>query len=220
MQAEGRAPLTDGLHPEEPPDGATRKRRVGLFVVVAVAVFLADQLSKVFVVAWMPDRLPIRLLGGLLTVTYTRNPGAAFSVGTGFTFLFTAVAVGVIFVLIRVAPRLYSVGWAVALGALLGGALGNLTDRMLRAPGPGRGYVVDWIQLPHWPVFNLADSAIVCAAGGLVLLTFLGRELDGRRRLAGGDRAEVEEAGSGTSDPLPPQTRPEDPTTRDEPDHG
>jgi signal peptidase II len=151
--------------------------------MVAVGVLVADQLSKVLVVAWMPDRLPIRFLNGLLTLTYTRNPGAAFSVGTGFTFLFTAVAVGVIVVILRTAPRLYSVGWAVALGALLGGAVGNLVDRLLRAPGPGRGYVVDWIQLPHWPVFNLADSAIVCAACGLVLLTFLGRDLDGTRRV-------------------------------------
>jgi lipoprotein signal peptidase len=184
MQTEGRAPLTDGLQEEGRPEGAPRKRRVGLFVLVAVTVVVLDQVSKAIIVATMPDRLPIRLLGGLVSVNYTRNPGAAFSVGTGFTLLFTALAVGVIVLILRTAPRLYSVGWAIALGALLGGAVGNLIDRLLRAPGPGRGYVVDWIQLPHWPVFNVADSAIVCAACGLVLLTLLGHDLDGTRRTA------------------------------------
>jgi lipoprotein signal peptidase len=182
MQTEGRAPLTDGPEAEGQPDRTPRKRRVGLFVLVAVTVIVLDQVSKAIIVATMPDRLPIRLLGGLVTITYTRNPGAAFSMGTGFTLLFTALAVGVIVVILRTAPRLYSVGWAIALGALLGGAVGNLTDRLLRAPGPGRGYVVDWIQFPHWPVFNVADSAIVCSACGLVLLTLLGREIDGSRR--------------------------------------
>ncbi|MFI5100852.1 MAG: signal peptidase II [Actinomycetes bacterium] len=112
---------------------------------------------------------------------YTGNPGAAFSMGTGFTVVFTAVAVGVVVVILRTARRLYSVAWAVALGALLGGAVGNLVDRLARDPGFGRGHVVDWIELPHYPVFNLADAAICCAAVGMVLLTFLGRDLDGTR---------------------------------------
>jgi signal peptidase II len=152
-----------------------------MFALVAVAVIALDQLSKLVIVANLSDRAPIRLLGGLLTITYTRNPGAAFSLGTGFTLIFTAVAVAVVVVIIRSARRLYSVGWAVALGGLLGGAVGNLTDRLLRAPGPGRGHVVDWIQLPHFAVFNLADSAITCSAVGMVLLTLLGREMDGGR---------------------------------------
>src|SRR5439155_12032528 len=105
--------------------------------------------------------------------------GAAFSVGTGATVLFTAVAVAVVAVILRTAKRLHSVGWAVCLGLLLGGALGNLVDRLFRAPGPLRGEVVDWIQLPHWPVFNLADSAIVIGGCVAVLLSSRGISIDG-----------------------------------------
>jgi lipoprotein signal peptidase len=203
MQTEGRAPLTpdpsgqgseweplEGLPSGKAGDpvisgtpelGRPRKRRLGLFVLVAATVVVLDQLSKLLIVAHMADRPPISLLGGLLTITYTRNSGAAFSLGTGFTLIFTAVAVAVVVVIIRSARRLYSAAWAVALGGLLGGALGNLTDRMLRAPGPGRGHVVDWIQLPHFAVFNLADSAITCSAIGMVLLSVLGRDIDGTR---------------------------------------
>ena len=184
MQAERRAPLTRAAVPASESDhagGQPRTRRVGLFAAVAVAVVILDQVSKLLIVAHLADRAPIRLLDGLLTITYTRNPGAAFSLGTGFTVIFTAVATAVIVVIIRTARRLYSIGWAVALGALLGGAIGNLIDRLLRAPGPGRGHVVDWIQLPHFAVFNLADSAITCSAVGMVLLSVLGHEMDGRR---------------------------------------
>jgi signal peptidase II len=121
-----------------------------------------------------------------VTITYTRNSGAAFSLGTGFTVIFTAVAVAVVVVILRTARRLRSVGWAIALGALLGGAVGNLTDRMLRDPGVGRGHVVDWIQLPHFAVFNLADSAIVCSAVAMFLLSVSGRDLEGTGHGAAG----------------------------------
>ena len=92
----------------------SRTRRVSLFAVVAVLVLVLDQVSKYLIVAHLADRAPIRLLGGLLTITYTRNAGAAFSLGTGFTFIFTAVALAVIVVIIRTARRLYSVAWAIA----------------------------------------------------------------------------------------------------------
>jgi signal peptidase II len=154
---------------------------VALLLGVAVLVVAVDQITKAIVVAVLADHAPVQLLGGLLTLDYTRNPGAAFSMGTGFTFVFTAVAVGVVVVILRTARRLYSVAWAVALGALLGGAVGNLVDRIARDPGFGRGHVVDWIELPHYPVFNLADASICCAAVAMVLLTFRGRELDGSR---------------------------------------
>ena len=209
MQAEGRAPLsgdepgastaadtqssdpTDDVQPTAEPveqadagavaAGGRRRPQLPLLLAVAVTVVALDQLSKALVVALLADHEPIRLLGGLLTLDYIRNPGAAFSLGTGFTFLFTAVAVAVVVVILRTSRRLYSKAWAVALGGLLGGAVGNLTDRLTRAPGFGRGHVVDWIELPHWPVFNLADAAICCAAVGMVLLSFLGRDLDGTR---------------------------------------
>jgi signal peptidase II len=129
----------------------------------------------------MANHAPIRLLGGLLTITLTRNGGAAFSIGTSMTIVFTAIAVGVIVYILRTARNLRSIGWAITLGLLLGGATGNLLDRIFRAPGPFQGHVVDWIQLPDWPVFNLADSSIVCAGVLVVLLALRGIRLDGTR---------------------------------------
>ena len=126
-----------------------------------------------------PDR--VRLLDGLLTLQVLRNSGAAFSIGTSMTIVFTLIAVGVIFFILRTSRRLRSLPWAVTLGLLLGGATGNLTDRLLRSPGLFRGDVVDWIQLPHWPVFNVADSAIVCGGALAVLLAARGIRLDGTR---------------------------------------
>jgi signal peptidase II len=164
---------------------------------VALLVLAADIISKAIVVATLSDRHclagnvvptppPIRLLGGFLTLCESRNPGAAFGIGTSMTIVFSAIAVGVIIFIVRTSRQIYSLPWAVALGLLLGGATGNLTDRIFRAPGPLRGWVVDWIQLPHWPVFNLADSAITCGAVLMVLLAARGQRLDGTRHTQGG----------------------------------
>jgi lipoprotein signal peptidase len=155
------------------------RRRIGVLLAVAVTVLVADIISKVIVVATLSGRPPVRLLGGLLTLRVDRNPGAAFSIGTSMTIVFTAIAVGVIIFILRTSRRIRSTAWAVTLGLLLGGATGNLTDRLLRSPGPLRGYVVDWIQLPHWPVFNVADSAIVCGGILAVLLAARGLSIDG-----------------------------------------
>jgi signal peptidase II len=164
---------------------------------VAAVVLAADVVSKIIVVATLSDRrclvggrvlvlpAPIRLLGGVLTLCESRNPGAAFGIGgTSTTIVFTAIALGVIAFIIRTSRQIYSLPWAVALGLLLGGATGNLTDRIFRSPGPLRGWVVDWIQLPHWPVFNLADSAITCGVVLFVLLAARGHRLDGTTHLA------------------------------------
>ncbi len=161
------------------PGPPARPRRSGLLLAVAVFVIAADIVSKAIVVARMPGHAPIRLLGGLLTITLTRNGGAAFSIGTSMTIVFTAIALGVIIYILRAARNLRSIGWAIALGLLLGGATGNLIDRIFRAPGVFQGHVVDWIEVPHWPVFNLADSAIVCAGVLVVLLALRGIRLDG-----------------------------------------
>ena len=131
--------------------------------------------------ATLPPPDKVRLLDGLLTLQVLRNSGAAFSLGTSMTIVFTLIAVGVIFFILRTSRRLRSLPWAVTLGLLLGGATGNLTDRLLRSPGLFRGDVVDWIQLPHWPVFNVADSAIVCGGALAVLLAARGIRLDGTR---------------------------------------
>lgn len=152
-----------------------------MLVAVALAALIADIVSKIIVVATLQDREPIRLLGGLLTLLETRNSGAAFSIGTGYTVVFTLIACGVVVAILRTARNLRSLPWAVCLGLLLGGALGNLTDRLVRAPAPLKGHVVDWIQLPHWPVFNLADSAIVCGGVLAVLLAARGLQVDGTR---------------------------------------
>ena len=121
--------------------------------------------------------------------------GAAFSIGgTSTTILFTAIAVGVVIFIVRTSRRIFSLPWAIALGLLLGGAMGNLTDRIFRSPAPFRGWVVDWIQVPHWPVFNLADSAICCGGALMVLLTILGVHPDGqvdRRSRRSGTKAEA-----------------------------
>jgi signal peptidase II len=148
---------------------------------VAGTVMAVDLVSKIVVVRTLSDRGPVRLFGGALHLTLTRNSGAAFGLGAGATVLFTLVALAVVVVIVRTASRLRSLRWAATFGLLLGGALGNLIDRMFRAPGPFRGHVVDWIELPHWPVFNVADSAIVIGGLLAVLLSTMLLGLDGRR---------------------------------------
>jgi signal peptidase II len=166
----------------EPTDSAATPRRTRWVLATALVVLVADVVSKVLVVAKLSDRGPVRVIDHALTLTLTRNAGAAFSIGGGATILFSLVALGVVVVIVRTARSLASIGWAFALGLLLGGALGNLTDRLFRSPGPLRGHVVDWIEFPHWPVFNLADSAIVMGGLFAVILAARGIELDGTRR--------------------------------------
>ncbi|REE99702.1 signal peptidase II [Thermomonospora umbrina] len=165
-------------------EGTTRSprpRRIGALVAVALVAVALDTISKIIVVARLEGRTPIELLGGALTLRVTRNSGAAFSIGTGMTLVFTVIALGVVLAILRTARNLRSLPWAVSLGLLLGGATGNLADRMLRAPSPLEGHVVDWIELPYWPVFNLADSAIVCGGVLAVVLAARGLQLDGTR---------------------------------------
>jgi signal peptidase II len=164
---------------------------VGLLFGVAAAVFVADVITKIIVVATLTPGHQVKVIGTLLTLDLVRNSGAAFSFGPGMTILFTLIAVGVIIFIVRTSRRLRSLAWAVTLGLLLGGAAGNLTDRLLRAPGVFRGEVVDWVQLPHWPVFNVADSCIVCGGILAVVLAARGIRLDGTReaRATGGEDA-------------------------------
>jgi signal peptidase II len=157
-----------------------------LLAVVAVVILGFDILTKSLAVAGLEDRPPVELLGGAVYLVLVRNPGAAFSLATGYTWVLTLIAVAVVVVIVRISRRLRSTGWALALGLVLGGALGNLADRLFRAPGPLQGHVVDVVSLfaldgSVWPVFNLADSSIVCGGILLVLMALLGRELDGTR---------------------------------------
>jgi signal peptidase II len=172
-------------------------RRVGLLFAVAAAVFAVDVITKIIAVAALTPEHEVRVIGTLLTLDLVRNSGAAFSFGPGMTIVFTLIAVGVIFFIVRTSRRLHSMAWAVTLGLLLGGAAGNLTDRLLRSPGVFRGEVVDWIQLPHWPVFNVADSCIVCGGLLAVVLAARGIRLDGTRevRVGGGEDTTRGQAG-------------------------
>jgi signal peptidase II len=186
--------------------GQAVPRPVVVLVAVAALVYAADVISKLIVVATLTENDPVPVLGSLLRLDYLRNPGAAFSLGAdGYTVVFTLIAAAVIVAILRMAHTLASRRWAVAFGLLLGGALGNLSDRIARSPGPLRGWVVDFIQVPHWPVFNLADSAICCGGALMVLLTVLDVRPDGRvdrgrgaGEIPGGEAGAGEGCGGGT----------------------
>ena len=185
MPAGGKHTATPGAEPAGDSGPVPAKpRRVGVLLAVAVAVLAADLISKTIVVHTLSGRPPVRLLGGFLQFILLRNPGAAFSIGTSMTIVFTAIAAGVIIYILRVARNLRSMGWAITLGLLLGGAAGNLGDRIFRSPGWFSGHVVDWIELPHWPVFNIADSSIVCGGILVVLLALRRVRMDGTRETA------------------------------------
>jgi signal peptidase II len=156
---------------------------------VAVIVLAADAISKAQVLAWLPGHPPVRLLHGLITLDLTFNAGAAFGVGASYTVVIALIVCGVVVAIIRSARRLRSLSWTIALGLLLGGALGNLGDRVFRPPGPFRGEVVDWINLPHFPwTFNLADASITCAAVLIAVLALRGVRIDGRSPAHAADR--------------------------------
>lgn len=147
----------------------------------ALAVLVADQLTKIWAVQALAGRGRTAVVGDLLGLVLVRNPGAAFSFATGQTWIFTIVAAVVIAVVLRVSRRLASTTWAVALGLVLGGAVGNLVDRLVRAPGVFRGHVVDFIDYGGRFVGNVADIAIVAAAALIIVLSLRGTELDGSR---------------------------------------
>ncbi|MER5308082.1 signal peptidase II [Streptomyces sp. NPDC002773] len=174
--SDGTAAPDGSAAPEERPRG---RRRIFALFTVAVVAYLLDLGSKMLVVAKLEGREPIRVIGDVLRFDAIRNPGAAFGMGEAFTIIFTCIAAAVIVVIIRLARKLYSLPWAIALGLLLGGALGNLTDRIFRSPGVFEGAVVDFIAPAHFAVFNLADSAIVCGGILIVILSFRGLDPDG-----------------------------------------
>jgi len=159
---------------------AHRARTLAVMLGVAAFVVAADAVSKALVLRDLPGRPPVRLLDGLLTLKLTLNPGAAFGVGTSYTAIIALIACGVVVYVIRMTARLRSLAWTIGLGLLLGGAAGNLADRLFRAPGPFRGSVVDWLNLPHFAwTFNLADAAITCAAVLIGILVVFGVRIDG-----------------------------------------
>jgi signal peptidase II len=196
VQAAGGTPLT--TQTPDPP------RRVRLLLGVAAFVIVADVISKAIAVSHIREYTYIHLIGNVLMLTLTRNGGAAFNLGgTSMTIVFTAIAASVIIYILRASRSLGSAAWAITLGLLLGGATGNLIDRIFRAPGLFRGDVIDWIELPHWPVFNIADSSIVCAGVLVVLLSMRGVRLDGTRL---SQEPSPSPSSSSASSPSPPSS--------------
>ncbi len=163
-------------------------------------VLAIDLGSKMWALAELADREPVRLLGGALYLSFARNTGAAFSLGSGYTLVLTLISVTVVGVIIRFASKLRSLPWGVSLGLILGGATGNLVDRFFRDPGFLRGAVIDFFSLfdPYgqvWPIFNVADMALVTGVALAVLLELTGRRIDGTRAVK-----ERKTAGPGTRD--------------------
>jgi len=174
--------------------GGPRRTLIALLVGVALLVLVVDQVSKYLVVRDLQPDETVSVISGVLRLHLIRNPGAAFSMATGMTWIFTVIAIAVSVLIARISARLGSRWWALALGLLLGGAIGNLTDRLFREPGFARGHVVDFIEYQKFPfmdfpIFNVADSCIVCSAVLIALLGLRGIGLDGSRltdRPAGG----------------------------------
>jgi signal peptidase II len=149
---------------------------------VALCVYALDQFAKYLVVQNLPYDRSVPVLGQLLRFHYVTNSGAAFSIGTGSTWIFSLIGVAVLAFVVWYAPRIRSLAWAVLFGLLLGGLLGNLTDRLVRAPGFGVGHVVDFIRIPLLPaIFNVADVGIVSSMALFLILTLRGINLDGSR---------------------------------------
>ena len=173
-------PTTTDDQPDAPPSTRRRALLIALFSISAVVLVL-DQASKAWAISSLVEGERHDLLGNLLGFQLVFNPGAALSIATGMTWVLTIVAAVVIVVVVRASRRIGSWAWAVALGLLLGGALGNLVDRLVREPGLARGEVIDFIAYANWFVGNIADIAIVSAAVLVVILAALGVHLDGTR---------------------------------------
>lgn len=173
---------------------AKPKIQLRLLLSVAAVVLALDLITKVLAVRWLTPGQPVSIIGDTVTWTLVRNSGAAFSMATGYTWVLTLVATGVVIGIIWMGRRLVSPWWALGLGMILGGAMGNLIDRFFRSPGPLRGHVVDFFSVGWWPVFNVADPAVVGGAILLVALSLFGFDYDtvGRR---GADGADSQPAG-------------------------
>jgi signal peptidase II len=176
----------DSAAPDSGPDtqAQAKPRKVGLLAAIAAVVVVLDLITKIIAVATIDPDQPVRALGGLVYFSLIRNSGAAFSMATGYTWVLALIAIVVVVVIIRMAPRLRSTPWAVSLGLVLGGAIGNLIDRIFRSPGFLQGHVVDFVSVfgpnaEYFPVFNVADSAITIGGISLVITALLGIDYDG-----------------------------------------
>jgi signal peptidase II len=159
----------------------THARLTGLALLVAAVGLVIDQVTKVLAVDALTGEPPRPLVGELLQLNLTYNPGAAFGLGAGFTVAFAVLALIATGVATYFAFRVRTFAWAVAVGLVIAGVGGNLIDRVVRAPGPFRGHVVDFLQLPNWPIFNVADMCINAGAILIVIQFIRGVNIDGTR---------------------------------------
>ncbi|WP_245848899.1 signal peptidase II [Lentzea kentuckyensis] len=174
----------DVVEPEFSITGSLPEPRTKILAIMAAGVLAFDVLTKVLSVAFLEGAEPIKIFGGVLYLTFVRNPGAAFGLAEGMTWILALIALGVAGFIVWISRNLRSQGWAVGLGLVLGGAVGNLADRLFREPGPMRGHVVDFLSLfdPYgrvWPVFNVADMAIVCGGATIIILALRQHDYDG-----------------------------------------
>lgn len=199
LQAAGGTALN---RPTTPRGALTAKAAWVLGLGIAAVGYGLDLLTKELALAYLDPANPPVLLGGLLRLQLIRNPGAAFSMGEDFTIVLTLVAVAALIgVLGFMLPRARHRGWVVALGLLLAGILGNLTDRLFRPPAPLHGHVIDFLQLPNFAIFNVADMCITFAAVLIVWLVVI---------------TQIDFSGASTKEPAPESA----PESADEPREG
>lgn len=198
MQAARGTSLSPSDKTTTRPPARSRRRRLLLFAAIAATAYAADVVSKVLAVEHLSGEPRVPLVGDVFSLYLTYNSGAAFSFLTGHTEVLSVVAIVAVGVVLWIARRLGSTGWAVALGFLLGGVAGNLTDRLVREPGFMRGHVVDFFMLPNFPVFNVADICINIAAGLIILQAVRGTNVDGTRH---DETAEGRSGGPGEATP-------------------
>ena len=168
--------------------GRVRGARLLMGAVLVVGL-VVDQLTKQWAIGALTPGEPVPFVGRALQFYLIRNPGAAFSLGEGATVVFAGLALAVLVGLVGYAlPRVQTWGWAVALGLLGAGVAGNLSDRLFRPPAPFHGHVVDFLMLPRWPIFNVADMLIDSAAVVIVVLAFRTKGEDGPAPAAGAER--------------------------------
>lgn len=163
------------------PPAAVRRSRLVLLALVAAAIYVADVATKIAVVAFIEEDDPVQVGGTNVSLRLIRNPGAAFGFGVNATAIITAITFAVVLAVLHSSRRLGSTRWALTLGLLLGGAAGNLTDRLTRSPGFLTGHVVDFVEIPGWPIFNVADLSICLAGIGMAALACRNVPLDGQR---------------------------------------
>jgi signal peptidase II len=182
-------------------EASASPRRLHLLLSVAAVVLTFDIVTKVLAVKLLTPGRPVSIIGDTVTWTLVRNSGAAFSMATGYTWLLTVIATGVVVGIFWMGRRLVSPWWAIGLGMILGGAMGNLVDRFCRSPGPLRGHVVDFFSIGWWPVFNIADPSVVGGAILLVALSVLGFDFDSVGRRKADDAPDGPDVGKTVNEP-------------------